>query len=327
MRFYVFQVVEFRVQPCPMRGLNLFFLLLGVLVVLMFGITFIPVETAAAAKTWSYLFTPFLIAIPVYAIFSAANHKWSWQLALQFILIGALAHVSLAIMEKQVQEKPLLAAFSAIGQAGLLMWTMGLGALLATRLKDKNLLIPVSIFLISFDIFLVFTPNSPLQKLAPKYLSQIAYKVTQAGSVQPFAFVGPADFLFMGMFFVALYHFHMDPKSTVKWMIVAILVYLCLQMFGLAMLPLMVPIGLTVLLVNWRFFKLNKEEISSTAVIAVICVALISYMAWKRASQPAPSISAQEGEIQGSETKPAPTSGGPLPSGSPTVPEGTPNPQ
>lgn len=310
-----------------MRGLNLFFVLLGVLVLLMFGITFIPVESTSASKAWSYLFTPFLIALPVYAIFSAANHKWSWQLAVQFIVLGALAHVSLSIMEKQVSEKPLLAAFSAIGQAGLLMWTMGLGALLAIRLKDRNLLIPVAIFLISFDIFLVFTPNSPLQKLAPKYLAQIAYKVTQAGSVQPFAYVGPADFLFMGMFFVALFHFKMDPKNTMKWMIVAILVYLCIQMFGVAMLPLMVPIGLTVLLVNWKFFKLNKEEIMSTAVIGVICVGLISYMAWKRASQPAPSISAQEGVLQGSETTPGPTSEGQPPSGDPNAPTNTPDPQ
>lgn len=312
-----------------MRGMNLFFGLLALMVLLKFGISFIPVDPEASAAEWlSLMFTPLLIAIPVYAIFAAADHKWEWPLAVQFIAIGLLMHIPLSLMEKQVDGKLLLAGMSAVGQAGLILWTAGLGALLALKVKDKNILIPVSIFLVAFDIFLVFTPNSPMQKLMqanPQYLSTIAYKMPQAGSVSPFAFIGPADFLFMGMFFVALYRFKMETTKTARWMIVAILAYLGLSFFTHS-LPLMVPIGLTVLIVNWKHFKLTKEEIGSTAVIAVICAGLIGWAAWK-SSRAAISTEGTDSAPEGSETRPAPGQEGQPPSESPTVPEGTPSPQ
>jgi hypothetical protein len=316
----------------PMRnGMAAFFGLLFLLMLLKFGISFIPVEPGSSAATaWSYAFTPFVIALPVYAIFCAAKHDWSWQLATQFIVLGVLIHVPLAILEKGVSDPILLAALSAFGQTGLLLWTTGLGALLALRVKDKNILIPVSIFVASFDIFLVFTPDSPMQKIiakVPGYLPSVGYRLPTAGSVEPFAFIGPADFLFMGLFFVAITRFEMDSKNTVKWMIVAILVYLCISMFGIHQLPLMVPIGLTVLFVNWKYFKLNKEEIMSTIIIGVICISLISWAAFRKARQSGISIEARDSAPEGSETKPAPGQPDQPPSGSLNAPTSTPNPQ
>jgi len=312
-----------------MRGINLFFLLIGVLVLIKFGIAFIPVDpTTREADVLSLSLTPLLIAIPVYAIFAAANHKWDWKLAAQFLVLGLIMHLPMSILEKQVDDRVLLNVFSAIGQTGLLIWTVGLGALLTSMIKDKNILIPVSIFLVAFDIFLVFTPNSPMQKLLaanPEYLSTIAYKLPQAGSVEPFAFIGPADFLFMGMFFVALYRFQMETRATAQWMVLAILGYLVLSFFTHS-LPLMVPIGLTVLAVNWKHFKLTKQEIGSTAVIGLICAALVTFAAVK-ASQAGISTEVRDGAPEESEMKPAPGGEGQSPSGDPNAPEGTQDPQ
>lgn len=309
--------------------MNLFFGLLVVMVLLKFGISFIPVDPEAPASRWlSLAFTPFLIALPVYAIFAAGDHEWNWPLALQFIGLGVLIHIPLSLVEKNVADKVLLSAISAVGQSGLLLWTTGLGALLALKVKDKNILIPVSIFLVAFDIFLVFTPNSPMQKLmakVPGYLPAIGYKLPQAGSVEPFAFIGPADFLFMGMFFVALYRFKMDAQRTLRWMIVAILAYLLLSAVTHS-LPLMVPIGLVVLIVNWKHFKLNKEEIASTILIGAICAGLIGWAAWK-AKHAAISTEGRDSAPEGSETKPAPTLEGLPPSGDPNAPTSTPSPQ
>lgn len=311
-----------------MRGMNLFFSLLGVLILLKFGIAFFPVDPeSSAANVLSLVFTPLLIAIPVYAIFGAADHKWDWLLALQFIGIGLLLHIPLSFVEKMVEDKVILSALSAIGQSGLLIWTTGLGALLAVKLRDRNMLIPISIFLVAFDIFLVFNPSSPMQKLLeanPNYLPTIAYKIPTVGSVNPFAFIGPADFLFMGMFFVALYRFEMSAKTTMRWMIVAILAYLLLS-FLTHSLPLMVPIGITVLIINWKHFSMNKEEILSTFIIAGICALLIGWAAW-RASQAGISSEGRDSAPEGSELKPAPGAEGQYQLESQTAPTGTPSP-
>lgn len=309
--------------------MNLFFGLLALFVAFKFGISFLPVDPESnGAEILSLIFTPFLIAIPVYAIYAAADHKWDWKLAAQFLVVGLIMHLPLSKLEKDIKDPLLIAVFSAIGQTGLLIWTTGLGALLASMIKDRNILIPVSIFLVAFDIFLVFTPNSPMHRIMaanPEYLSTIAVKLPQVGSVQPFAYIGPADFLFMGMFFVALYRFNMETKKTALWTIAAILAYLLLSFFTKS-LPLMVPIGLTVLIVNWKHFRMTKSEIGSTAVIGVICAGLVSFAVW-RASQSAISTEARDGAPEESEMKSQPDGQGRSPSEYPTVPEGTQDPQ
>ena len=53
----------------------------------------------------------------------------------------------------------------AIVQTGILFWTLGIGTLLSLVVSDKNLMIPIAIFLVGFDMFLVFNPASPTRRL------------------------------------------------------------------------------------------------------------------------------------------------------------------
>ena len=94
-------------------------------------------------------------------------------------------------------------------------------------IKDKNLLLPVSAFLAGFDIFLVLTPigvTQQIMKKAPEVLPAVGLNIPKPaatptmGPVEPFAFVGPADFLFMGMFFVAIHRFDLKARDTALWM-------------------------------------------------------------------------------------------------------------
>ena len=48
----------------------------------------------------------------------------------------------------------------AIAQLGLMIWATGLGGLIGLLLKDKNLILPVAVFVIGFDMFLIFSPLS-----------------------------------------------------------------------------------------------------------------------------------------------------------------------
>jgi hypothetical protein len=269
------------------HGIALFFVILLVLAGLRLLLPLVTVPVRMLVPL-GMIVTAVFIAGPVLAVFFAARYDWAGRhgsstgrrvpwMALAFLFGGLAAHVLAWILSTRVLEGMAAQGAIAFGQMGLIVWCTGLGALLATLLKDKNLLIPVSIFLVGFDIFLVMTPLGFTQQImerTPQILPAVAMQIPTVGSVQPFAYVGPADILFLGMFFVALYKFDMRVRQTMLFIIPAILIYLAL-LFVYQALPLLVPIGLTVLLVNWPEFKLNKEEWASTALVVALVIGAI----------------------------------------------------
>lgn len=216
------------------------------------------------------------VAAPIIALFRAASERWTPKLAMLFLAGGIALHVGAALIASRI-EGGLVAGFAAVAQIGLVSWCVGLGALLATKLKDKNLLIPITIFLAAFDLFLVFSPVGPtklIMQAAPKVLPAVGYAIPKFGSVAPYAFVGPADFVFMAMFFVALFRFDMRSRATLIALIPTLLAYLLLSaLFGA--IPLLPPIAAVVLLANYGEFRLNKEELASTAIVAALSALLV----------------------------------------------------
>lgn len=311
--------------------------LLGLAIVrILLGFLAVPVGLVLPT---SFLITALFIAVPVFAVYAAASHQWTPKLAAAFIGIGLITHFGLFfVVNRGYLGTGMLAAIvGAISQTGFFLWCIGLGALLAVKLKDKNLLLPVSVFLAGFDIFTILTPLGPTQaimKKMPDVLPAVGLNIPKPqatptmGPVAPLAFVGPADFLFMGMFFVAIFRFGLRSKETVKWLIPAILVYLLLSLF-LGAIPLLVPIGLTVLIVNWKEFQLNQEEKVSTMVLAAIMAGLILFGATR--PKPAPQAEPSQQEPAQEETKQEDSLGPGQedrgPSQPPSVPENTPNPQ
>lgn len=231
--------------------------------------------------------TALFIIVPVFALYRAASYHWGRGLALSVIGVGVLLHAVMHIVAMNVYgAQGLGASISiAIRDIGMFSWCVGLGAFLALMLNDKNLLIPVSVFLAGFDIFLVLTPIGPVKHMlqnAPQIVQSVALTVPKptsdvaGGFAHPYAYIGPADFVFMAMFFVALHRFDMRLRSTAWALVPAVLAYLVLLYFPfLSALPLLVPIGITVLMVNAREFHLNKEEWLSTALVTLIAGLLI----------------------------------------------------
>ena len=316
------------------KGLAAFFGTLALLALLRVGMANWLVPDSLRLPL-SLLVTIAFIALPILALFYAGSHRWTVGLGIAFVLIGAAIQFGLPLVFPAGKGSGAIWV-DAISQQGLPIWTVGLGALLALLLKDRNLLIPVSIFLALFDIFLVFTPVGFVQTLMknhPKLLPAMAHKIpeiatspTQTGApVGTFAHIGPADFLFMGMFFVAIFKFGMPGGRTLKWLLVALAVYLPLA-FLVGPVPLLVPIGLAVLFANWKEFNLNKEEKVSTAVVAVIGLAIIAYSATRPRPVPPTEPSPVEGGQApgGLANSPSPTSPDRLPSESPAVPKSTP---
>jgi hypothetical protein len=273
------------------RSAKTFLLAVLALFVVRLLLVFISVPVAAAAPISAVLGIIF-VGFPILALFLASREPWPRGLAATILIIGIAMHVFGAV----VPLPKLDGVLSAIGQSGLMLWCCGLGALLASIINDKNLLVPLSIFLAGFDAFLILNPDSLPRKIMEKspgvftkvaaQVPSIVQKAPGVTGVAPSAFVGPADFIFLTMFFMALFKFRMRTSQTLTVMIPVLVAYLfTVVVFGsasigpmsLSQLPALVPIGLVILLVNWKEFNLNKQELASTLVVAVMSVTLASY--------------------------------------------------
>ncbi len=269
----------------------------------------------AAAGLASLVATVVFVAAPILALFSAARFQWTALHGLFFLVGGVIAHAGGYLLAEKVLGGRGVGAvvLLAFAQTGLMFWCLGLGALVAQRITDRNLLLPIALFLAGFDMFLVFSPTGPTKMLVqqkPEVFQAVAMSVPRVagpeeavGAVQALAYVGPADLFFLAMFFIALFKFGMRTRETLVAIIPVLLAYLVVVLYlgsvriggvSLAMLPALLPIGATVLLVNVREFRLTTQEKVSTAIVGVLAVGmallgLVLASRQKSTSQPAPS--------------------------------------
>jgi len=308
---------------------------LAILRLLISHVSIPPAAVVPASVLASFLF----VGISVATLFRAAAFRWTWGTAIAAVLIGVPMQFGLGFAANAAGG---LAAsiLHPIAQTGLLVWCLGLGAMLCLALRgDRNLLVPVAIFLALFDIWLVFVPEGPVGQIArgnQAALAQVAFTVpapTHAptgAKAHSLAYIGPADFLFMSMFFVALYRFGLRARETAIWMAPVLVLYLLVALMfphvslgpiRLGALPALVPIGLVLLAVNAREFRLSRDEKITSWAVLVIGIALV---AWRFSVQPTspvePSPSEDAQGLPESGGSPAPKPEGRSPSPIPTAP-------
>lgn len=261
-------------------------------------LTVISVPVGAAGVV-SALLGVLFVGGPILALYFASREPWSRALATTFLVAGIALHVLGAVLPVAGLDGVL----SALAQTGLMLWCCGLGALLASIISDKNLLVPLAIFLAGFDAFLILNPDSLPRKImerSPAVFSKVAAQVPSVvqkapgvTAVAPSAFVGPADFIFLTMFFMALFKFKMRSSQTLAVMVPVLVAYLfTVVVFGatsigpmsLSQLPALVPIGLVILIVNAREFVMEKQEVAATVVVAILSLALAGFGYSKAAS-------------------------------------------
>ncbi len=267
------------------------------------GAISVPISWVPGASFASVII---FLALPVLAIYFGANYPWRLWQGLVFVLGGAAIWLLPPIFFRNAGSPFISLAAGSISQAGLMAFCLGVGAMLACAIRERNMLLPVSIFLALLDVMLVLTPMGPVGKIArgsQQILSDVAYKVPAVSNaptrshIAAVAFVGPADLLFMAMFFIVLFRFGMQTKRTLLVMIPTVILYMLVvllfgsaRLFGftLAALPAMVPIGAAMLLSNLREFHLTRSEKASTAIVAAAGLLLVIWGAIQSRPEMAP---------------------------------------
>lgn len=290
--------------------LRLFGAALATLAALRIAIGYLSVPVAMVGSA-SVFFTVVFMALPIFALFAGAGHRWDLRQAIAVVVLGVAIQVGGTTLSRMAVNPAAGGVLFALAQTGLIVWCMGVGAALAGLMKDRNMLLPIAVFLALFDVWLVFAPEGLVNTAlttghAPIALESVALSIPKVatsgaaptnGYAQNLAYVGPADLLFLGMFFASLYRFGMRPRQTFLAIVPVLIVYLAVVLrFGeveigpirLGALPALLPIGLTVLWINRREFRLIRDEKIITIALIVIG---IPFVAWRvLATQPKPTF-------------------------------------
>jgi len=237
------------------------------------------------------------ISLPILALFQGAKQEWTFTKAIVFLVAGIVVQFGCLALAQVVFKNSIAFVLPALGlsQVGLVLWCLGLGSMVSLLVLDKNLIFPITIFLALIDIFMVLTPigiTNQIMKAAPQVLHNVGLTVPKpaavvtTGRVAQLAYVGPADLIFIGMFFAALHRFGVNAKRTLRVLVPTLAVYLLIVIFlggfkigrfELNALPALVPIGLVVLLANIKEFKLTRDEKLSTILVLGIAGVLVGW--------------------------------------------------
>lgn len=288
----------------PRTPLPVFFGCAALLFVLRAVLAYIALPPLAAA-VGSIFTTAIFIVVPFVGLFCGAAHAWKSSQAWILTLAGAILHGGSLLAVQTLKPPPEAALILGnFMQVGMLGWTLGLGALVSILIKERNMLLPIAIFLAGLDALLILTPFTPQAKIAmqnPQIVGNMGLRVPAVKAtgtdqlplaVNDILFVGPADLFISAMFFAAMFRYGMRARQTALWLIPVLIGYLFLVLVTHMPLPALVPIGLTALIVNWKEFKLSKDEKAATALVAFIAVAMAAYGAYAKATYKPPKLPA-----------------------------------
>jgi hypothetical protein len=149
--------------------------------------------------------------------------------------------------------------------------TVGLGILLASGIKEPNILLPAAVFAAFADYFMVHfgTVHHALKTEAgQKLVHAMSAKVPTFHGL-PVLTVGPADFVFMAFFFACVFRFSLYFKRTFVALFV-LLTFSLIFVLVVGPIPALAPMALGFVAVNFRRFKLSRSELQAMGAAAVI---------------------------------------------------------
>lgn len=151
-----------------------------------------------------------------------------------------------------------------------------IGYLVSLRIRDRNLLLPVVMLAAYIDFWTVTRgPVAAVLKKSPHVAEAVSAPIPQAGagSFVPATFMGPGDFLFMALVFAVVHRLDMDSRRNYWFVFAAMTLGMLAVMVGVvSSLPALMVLAVAVVAANWRKFKLSRQEMISTAIVAALLI-------------------------------------------------------
>jgi hypothetical protein len=184
-------------------------------------------------------------------------------------------------------KHPLGVVLYTAGEMFFVLAAASLGILLAQAIRERNILLPAAVFAAFADYFMVHygTVHVALKSGAAgqKLINAMSAHVPSFHGRLPVLTVGMADFVFLAFFFACVYRFDLNFKATFA----AFFALLTLSLFFVSIvgpIPALAPMALGFVAVNFRRFKLSREELQAMgAAAAIVLVVALVYILFGRA--------------------------------------------
>ena len=235
------------------------------------------------------------IQISIVYHFAKLKPDFKWGVISLAISLGSAAAITALIVRNVVVKHPLILAklghypnvqehlcilshYPGLLRMPVTVLTMlaaaSVGCLVALRIRDRNLLLPVVMFAAVIDLWTVTRgPVSALMRSAPDVGHAVSAPIPQigTGAFMPNTFVGPGDSLFMALVFAAVCRLKMNGPRNYWFVFIAMTIGMLAVMSGLLdSLPALIVLAAAVVSANWREFHLSKQEKASIAVVAIV---------------------------------------------------------
>jgi hypothetical protein len=220
------------------------------------------------------------IGLPIVAICALLRFRWSPLRAIVAAAAGLGLWLGLAAAGG-MGGGPVLGG--ALQDVGKILAAVGVGLALAAGIKEPNILLPAGAFA-AFADFVVVTIGTVGKAMSTsrgqELIQKVSAKVPTVHPSIPALTIGPADFLFLGIFLACAARFEMGLRRT-AWILAVVLAASLLLVPVVKAVPALAPMGIAFVAANWRHFRLTRQEILSTAVVLLVMGGLfVAYFLW-----------------------------------------------
>jgi hypothetical protein len=169
------------------------------------------------------------------------------------------------------------AGIEALRDLGKILAAGGVGIGLAAALREPNILLPAGVFAAFADFVVVSFGTVKHALSTPKGQALVQSVSAKVPSVHPSLgagiTIGPADFLFLGIFLGCAHRFEMGLARNARLLTIALAATLLLT-YLIPAIPALAPMSITFVAANWRQFRLSRSEIISTGVVLLLAGSL-----------------------------------------------------
>lgn len=161
-----------------------------------------------------------------------------------------------------------------------------LGILLSPIIREPNVLLPVALVAMPIDYLGAMTAIGFTKQMVEKHpgiVKGVSVPVPGVGGaahhagLAPIAFIGPGDVLFVAFFFAVALRLNMNVRGTfwgIYGLLTAAMIYVLSP--GSINVGALVPMGIAVLIANYSYFKLKREEVFATLYATLLVLALVT---------------------------------------------------
>lgn len=236
---------------------------------LVAGLAQLPADAPAPAVAAATALVAVLsLGLPIAALAALARAGVRPAALLGLGLAGGIAWLALA-------PWPGLAA-AVVRDAGKVTAAGCAGLALAAAIREPNILFPASLFAAVADVVVV-TVGTVRETLSTEQgqavLRAVSAEVPSVQAGLPPLTIGPADFLFLGVFLAAAARFGMDVRRT-AWGLTLILAAALLLVPFVHAVPALAPMALGFLAVNCRSLRLTRQEFWGSVIVVALAGAL-----------------------------------------------------